>query len=96
MELIADLFGKIRTFTNKGKVLDERTELVAYFAGEMKREHKVTSIRLAHYSLSDLYALKSAYKDRLQRNGKEPAIKYLWAITRTTSVPEEDINKYGN
>ena len=86
MESIADLFGRFRTLLPKGKVLNERAELVKYFSEEMKREPKVTGIRLGHYTLDQLYALQSAYKDRLHRNGKETAIKYLWAVSRTSKI----------
>lgn len=85
MESIADLFGRKRTLTPKG-ALNERAELIKYFSEEMKREPKVTGIRLGHYTLDQLYALQSAYKDRLHRNGKETAIKYLWAVSRTSKI----------
>lgn len=40
-------------------------------------------IRLAHYSIDQLYALQSAYKDRLTRSGRSTADKYFWYITKT-------------
>lgn len=82
---IGDLFGKIRTITPKGP-LNERADLVKYFTDKIDRPAKVIGIRLAHYSLDNLYALKSAYNDRLQRNGKVSADKYFWAITKTTTI----------
>jgi len=66
-----------------GKVLDERAELIKFFAEKLEREPKVVGIRLAHYTLSDLYALKSQYIDRLNRNGKEAARKHWWWQTKT-------------
>lgn len=86
MESIGDLFGRMRTALPKGKVLNERAELIAYFSKQLEREARVVAVRLGHYSLSDLYALQSAFKDRLNRNGKETARKYWWAITRTGTV----------
>lgn len=83
MELIADLFGKIRTALPGGKHLDERSELVKYFAQKLERSPKIIGVRLAHYTLSDLYALKSSFNDRLQRNGKDTAHKYWWWVTKT-------------
>jgi len=85
MEHISDLFGRKRTITPKG-AMNERAELIKYFSEEMNREPKVVGIRLGHYKLDQLYALQSAFKDRLKRNGRETAMKYVWAITRTTKV----------
>ena len=85
MEHISDLFGRERVFKG-GKPLSERASLVEYFSGEFSRDPKVVAIRLSHYTLSDLYGLQSAYKDRLNRNGREAAIKYLWVVTRTTRI----------
>ena len=84
MESIADLFGRFRTLLPKGKVLNERAELVKYFSEALKRPPQYIGVRLGHYTLSDLYGLKSAYSDRLVRNGKVQADKYWWYITKTT------------
>jgi hypothetical protein len=84
MESMADLFGRWRPLTAKGAVLSERASLVAYFEKEIQRAAKIIGVRLGHYSLSELYALRSQYKDRLDRDGKTAARKYWWAITRTT------------
>lgn len=86
MESIGDLFGRMRTALPKGKTLNERAELVQYFSEALNRPAKVVGIRLAHYTLEQLYGLKSAFKDRLQRNGKEAATKYLWAVSRTIKI----------
>lgn len=83
MESLADLFGRYRTLTPKGKPLDERAELIRYFSEEFKREPRVVGVRLAHYKLDELYGLQSAYKDRLQRNGRDTARKYFWWVTKT-------------
>ena len=83
MESIADLFGRIRTALPGGKALDERSELVKYFSQKLERSPKIIGVRLAHYKLSDLYALKSSFNDRLKRNGREAAMKYWWWITKT-------------
>lgn len=86
MESLADFFGTYRLVKPGGKVLDERATLIKYFCDELKREPKVVGIRLAHYTLDQLYGLQSSYKDRLSRNGEETARKYWWAITRTTKI----------
>lgn len=82
MESIADIFGRRRTIV-RGKPLSERAELVRYFSEKLDRSPKHIGIRLSHYTLSDLYALQSAYKDRLERNGITTAQKYFWWITKT-------------
>lgn len=61
----------------------ERGELIKFFADAVERPPRVVAIRLSHYSVSELYALKSAYNDRLARNGKTAALKYWWYITKT-------------
>lgn len=86
MESIADLFGRLRTSLPKGRVLDERAELIKFFVEQTGKKPMQTGVRLAHYSISELYALKSAYTDRLNRNGKETADKYYWWITKTHKV----------
>lgn len=83
MDSFADLWGRIRTALPKGRVLDERSELIKYFSQKLERPAKFIGVRLAHYSLSDLYALKSSFNDRLQRDGKETARKYWWWVTKT-------------
>lgn len=83
MEHIADLFGRLRTALPQGKVLNERAELIQFFADAIGRPAKYIGVRLSHYSLSELYALQSAYKDRLLRDGKVTADKFWWWTTRT-------------
>ncbi|MBT9167798.1 MAG: hypothetical protein DDT19_01141 [Syntrophomonadaceae bacterium] len=65
----------------KGK--SERGELVKFFADAVERPPRVVAIRLSHYSVSELYAVKSGFSDRLTRNGIVAARKYFWAISRT-------------
>lgn len=86
MESIGDLFGRIRTLLPKGKVMNERAELISYFSEALKRPPQYIGVRLAHYSIDDLYGLKSAYSDRLKRNGKVQADKYWWFITKTSKI----------
>jgi hypothetical protein len=86
MESIADLFGRFRTLLPKGKVLNERAELINFFVKATGRTPQRVGVRLAHYTLSDLYALKSAYSDRLARNGAAAANKYWWWCTKTTQI----------
>lgn len=80
-----DLFGNYRLVTEK-KPLDERATLIAYFVEQFHREPKVLGIRLSHCSLSDLYAIKSMFDDRLKRNGQDAAEKWFWWSTRTHKV----------
>lgn len=78
----SDLFGNYRLI-KEGKPLNERATLIAYFVKEIGREPKLMGIRLAHYNIGQLYALKSSYEDRVRRNDKTTADKYFWALTRT-------------
>lgn len=79
---IKDLFSRDHLLKNDTP-LSERATLIAYFSKEIGRPAKFIAIRLAHYTLDDLYGLKSMYKDRLQRNERATADKFWWAITRT-------------
>ncbi len=86
---ITDLFGNHRTLRadSRGpRPLDERATLIAYFSKEIDRPAKLIGIRLAHYDLRMLYALQSAFKDRLNRNDRETARKYFWFITKTAKA----------
>lgn len=76
----------MRTVLPKGRVLDERSELITFFSKALDRSPRFIGVRLAHYSLSELYALKSSYLDRLNRNGKTTAQKFWWWMTKTTKV----------
>lgn len=84
---IVDLFGNSRFQNSKGKLLSERSALTGYFATETGKDPKVIGIRLAHYSLDQLYGLQSGYKDRLNRNNREQANKWFWWTTRTEYDP---------
>lgn len=86
MESLTDLIGNYRLMKPGGKIIDERSTLIGYFSEEVKRPAKTVGIRLAHYSLDQLYGLQAAYKDRLNRDGRVTADKYWWAMTRTHSV----------
>lgn len=79
MKSLADLFKDWKPT----KTLGERAELIKFFSEAIGRTPKLIGILLAHYSVSDLYALKSAYSDRLRRNGEVSARKYFWYITKT-------------
>lgn len=89
---IADLFGRHHALRG-GKVLNERATLIGFFSTEMTRPAPQIGVRLAHYSLDDLYGLQSAFKDRLHRDGKEQAQKYFWWMTRmhTLSTVQPDL-----
>lgn len=64
----------------------ERGELIDFFSKVLNRTPKYTGIRLAHYSIDHLYALKSAFLERKTRNGALPATKYLWWITKVINT----------
>lgn len=85
MQSIKDLFGTERFIKPSGKLLSERGALIGYFAKAFDRDPQYTGVRLAHYTLDDLYGLKSAYEDRARKNSLG-AIKYLWKITETERV----------
>lgn len=76
----------MRTVLPKGRVLNERAELVKWFSSKMDRKPQQIGVRLAHLTLSDLYYMQSDYKDVQRRRGTEAAVKMLWAVTRTTKV----------
>lgn len=85
VEHIKDLFGIERFTTPKGPS-SERSTLIKYFSEQIERPAKYVGIRLAHYSLDQLYGLKSAYADRLTRNDRTTAQKFWWYITKTEKV----------
>ena len=79
-----DLFGRYRIF--KGDVpMSERAGLIKFFTEKTAKNPKVIAIRLAHYSVDQLYALQSGYKDR-ERTKKDTADKWFWFTTRTKMV----------
>lgn len=84
MEPLSELISKRQPNPRKGGT--ERGELIEFFSLKMERTPRHIAVRLAHYTLSDLYALKSAVSDRFTRNGKDAAQKYFWWATKTTSV----------
>ncbi len=87
MESIADLFGRQRTALPQGKVLDERKELIKFFCQKLERDGERVGVQLGHYKdISDLYALKSAFNDRLTRDGTVAARKWFWWVTKTKAV----------
>lgn len=81
-----DLFGTYRVI-KAGVPESERATLIRFFSKKTEKEPKIIGIRLAHYSLDDLYALKSAWNDRERRQGTETARKHFWYITRTQKLP---------
>lgn len=81
----ADLFGNYRIIKGD-RVLDERATLIKYFVDEIKRPPQFIGVRLSHYTLDQLYALQSSYKDRLNRNNRETADKWWWFTTKTQAV----------
>ncbi len=78
----SDLFGRMRIIKKEGKVESERASLIRYFTTVMEKAPQVVGVRLAHYSLKDLYYLQSDHKDRARRDALA-AKKWLWVITRT-------------
>lgn len=88
-----DLFGRYRLVNPKGRPMSERATIIQFFVDQgftwkngLALYAKDMSIRLAHYKLDDLYALKSCYTDRFNRNGSVAAAKYFWFTTDTTYV----------
>jgi hypothetical protein len=79
-----DLLGSYRIIPRQGKT--ERGELLDYFSKEIERPVRFVAVRTSHYTLDQLYALRSSFKDRLNRNGRETARKWWWWITKTKSV----------
>lgn len=86
MEHISDLFGRMRTPLPQGKVLDERAELIKFFCDKLHRRPQQIGVRLAHYALSELYALQSGFKDRENRDGIATAQKWLMWVSKTEEV----------
>ena len=89
MESLNTLFGGYSVI-KRGKPLNERAMLIKFFVDEGFEDKKGKKLspaylgkRLAHYTVDDLYALKSSYTDRLNRNSKLQAVKYFWFITKT-------------
>lgn len=85
-----DLFGRYRLVNPKGRPMSERATIIQFFVDQSFKwkngkllDGKDMSIRLAHYKIDQLYALKSAYSDRLTRNGSVAAAKYFWFTTET-------------
>ena len=92
-----DLFGNTRFLEKKGKPLSERAGLVKFFVDHMGREPRFWGYRLHPFTVSDLYALQSGFKDRLRRpchlcqdhmsgsceHSGETARKWLWWATRS-------------
>ncbi len=90
MESIQDLFGIERYTLKTGRPMDERASLIKFFLDKVNQNgHRFSpsrmGARLAHFSLDQLYALKSSWNDREGRDGYERAIKFWWWTTKTLS-----------
>lgn len=90
---MTDLFGNF-VLPQVIKGTSERGNIIGYFmtqgfvgAKDRVLETKNVASLLSHFTVSQLYALKSAYEDRLKRNGKESARKYWWYAVRTKESP---------
>lgn len=83
-----DLFGIDRYLSSKkeGIAISERAGLIKYFSDKIERPAQFIGVRMAHYSLDQLYALQSVFKDRFERNGKDAAHKFWWFCTKTNKV----------
>lgn len=91
MELIRDLFNIERYLTPKG-ALNERAGVIKWFADTFNKDGKVLALRLSYIKdISDLYALQSQVKDRLQRNGLVAARKYFYWASESHAVHNERI-----
>lgn len=77
------LFGKYERVRDRKT---ERGELLKYFADELNESRgkrpKLTIGRMGKVleglEVKDLYYMQSAFKDRLNRNGRESASKWFW------------------
>ena len=83
-----DIFNRLRTLGSKGKPLNERSELIGFFANKLNKEPKVIGIRLGRYDISELYLLKSMWNDRENRQGMTTAQKWFWWETKTVKELE--------
>lgn len=83
-----DLFGIDRFLSTKqeGGAISERAGLVKYFSESLERPPKFVGVRMAHYTLDQMYAIRSQYEDRLKRNDAATAAKWWWWTTRTTKA----------
>lgn len=82
MPPVDTLFDLLKDYQPKKK-RNERGELLQFFSDHVQRPVRFVAVRLSHYTMDELYALKSAFSDRLQRDGELTAIKYWWYITKT-------------
>lgn len=70
--------------------IGERASLIKFFSDQVEKSPKIVGIRLSHYSMDQLYALKSSYSDRLNRNGRVAARKYFfWQSKTALAIPKE-------
>lgn len=75
------------------KRTSERSELVRFFLEKINESRAVdgyppltgrfAAIRMAHYTLDQLYGLRSGFSDRLSRNDLTTATKWWWFTTTT-------------
>lgn len=83
MKPLSDLIPLFQITPQKGS---ERGELLKYFATKVDRPIKIVAIRCSHYTLDQLYALRSGYLDRLRTSDREGARKWWWWTTKTAKV----------
>jgi len=84
MDSLADIIAKREPIPRKRGT--ERGELIEFFSLKLERKPVQIGVRLAHYKTPELYALKSAFLDRWNRNGTEAARRYFWWVTKTDKV----------
>lgn len=92
---IGSLFSQY-SYTKKGKILNNRQELVKYFYDNARADWcskrplspAYVASKLAHLSEFDLYAFKSQCEDRKRRG--YPFGKYFWGAlkARPTNAPK--------
>ena len=95
---MSDLFGNDRFLKPQGKQLDERATLIQFFADNLQKAARPIAVRLSHFSIDDLYTLKSQFKDRERRpchlclkagmtgscaHSHATASKFFWWATKT-------------
>lgn len=86
MKPLADFLAVARP---KPKATSERAECIRFFHERLKDKKgkpfspRMLGVRLAHFSISELYAIQSVFKDISNRNGSTAAQKYFWWVSKT-------------
>jgi len=91
MEFLGDVLGRYQPLKKSAR--SERAELIRFFAEQITDKKgdlykpAFIAIRLSHYTVDQLYGLKSGFSDRLRREDTVAAQKWWWFTTKTTNKP---------